>query len=85
MIDRRLSRRADVLAIPHAMDAALPSVSDLLAAHDAAEALNALGLSVQAAEDGSETWRIGYFMLTADEVIGLASRRGIRPAPKMVQ
>lgn len=60
-------------------------LNSAFAAQDAAEALNALGLSVQAAEDDSETWRIGYFVLTDNGLIGLASRRGIRPAAEIVQ
>jgi hypothetical protein len=60
-------------------------LNSAFAAQDAAEALNALGLSVQAAEDESETWRIGYFVLTDEDLIGLAARRGIRPAADMVQ
>ena len=55
------------------------------AAHAAAEALSALGWPVRAAEDESETWRIGYFVLTDEELIGLAARRGIRPTAEMVQ
>ena len=67
------------------MTTALPSISELLAAHDAAEALAALGLPVQPAEDDTDTWRIGYFVLTDKDLIGLAARRGIRPAAEAVQ
>lgn len=55
------------------------------AAQDAAEALTALGWPVRAAEDESETWRIGYVVLTDEELIGLATRRGIRPAAERLQ
>lgn len=55
------------------------------AEQDATEALVALGWPVRAAEDESETWRIGYIVLTDEELIGLAARRGIRPAVERLQ
>lgn len=67
------------------MTTALTSIRDLLAAHDAAEALIALGWPVHPADDDTDTWRIGYFILTDDELIGLAARRGIRPPAETVQ
>ena len=60
-------------------------LSSAYAAHDAAEALVALGWPVRPAEDESETWRIGYIVLTDEELIGLATRRGIRPAVEWLQ
>ena len=67
------------------MATATPTISDLLIAQDAAEALTALGWPVRAAEDDAEMWRIGYFVLTDEELIGLATRRGIQAAVKRVQ
>ena len=54
-------------------------------AQDAAEALTAMGWPVSPSEDDSDTWRIGYFILTDEELIGLAARRGIRSAAQTVQ
>jgi hypothetical protein len=54
------------------------------AAQDAAEALTALGWPVLPSDD-SETWRIGYFVLTDEELIELAARRGSRSAAERVQ
>lgn len=62
-----------------------PDLNSAFAAQDAAEALIALGWPVQPADDDTDTWRIGYFVLTDEELIGLASRRGIRPAAETVQ
>lgn len=67
------------------MATATPTIGDLLIAQDAAEALIALGWPVTPADDTSDTWRIGYFVLTDEELIGLAARRGIQPAAEMVQ
>lgn len=62
-----------------------PDLHSAFAAQDAAEALIALGWQVSPAEDDSETWRIGYFVLTDEELLSLAARRGIRPAADRVQ
>ena len=62
-----------------------PTIGNLLIAHDAAEALIALGWPVTPADDDSDTWRIGYFVLTDEELIGLATRRGIQAAAETVQ
>ncbi len=59
------------------MATATPTISDLLLAHDAVEALTALGWPVILSDDDPDTWRIGYFVLTNDERIGLATRCGI--------
>lgn len=67
------------------MATATPTVSDLLAAQDAAEALTMLGWPVAPTGDDMELWRIGDFELTDEELIGLATRRGIRPAAGLVQ
>lgn len=67
------------------MTTALPSIGDLCAAQDAADALTALGWPVLPADDDSETWRIGFFVLTDDDLIGLAARQGIRPMVERVQ
>lgn len=56
-----------------------------LAAQDAADALIVLGWPVLPADDDSDTWRLGYFVLTDDELIGLAARRGIQAAAERVQ
>lgn len=39
-----------------------PDLRTAIAAQDAADALTALGWPVLAAEDDSETWRIGFFV-----------------------
>jgi hypothetical protein len=67
------------------MATATPTIGDLLIAQDAAEALFALGWPVTPADDDSDTWRIGYFVLTDEELIGLATRRGIQAAAEAVQ
>lgn len=67
------------------MATATPTISDLLITQDAAEALTALGWPVRAAEDDSETWRIGCFVLTDEELISLAARRGIQATVETVQ
>lgn len=56
-----------------------------VAPQDAAEGLLALGWPVRPAGDDLETWRIGDFELTDEELIGLATRRVIRPAIERVQ
>jgi hypothetical protein len=73
------------VTMPETHLTAMDDLNSAFAAQDAADALNALGLPVQAAEDDTETWRIGFFVLTDDELISLASRRGIRPTAEMVQ
>jgi len=67
------------------MATATPTVSDLLAAQDAAEALIVLGWPVAPAGDDLELWRIGDFEMTDDDLIGLATRQGIQPAAGLVQ
>lgn len=68
----------------------LPGMNDaeshtVMAAQDAAEGLLALGWPVRPARDDLEAWMIGDFELTDEELIGLATRRGIRPAVEQVQ
>ncbi|WP_342163110.1 hypothetical protein [Methylobacterium sp. SD21] len=60
-----------------------PSYS--LDAQDAAEALIALGWPIQPHGHDMECWRIGELIMTDEELIGLATRRGIRPASEQVQ
>lgn len=62
-----------------------PDLNAAFAAQDAADALVALGWPVSSSEDDLDTWRIGCFVLTDDELIGLATRRGIWPAAETVQ
>ncbi len=50
-----------------------------LAAQDAAEALIALGWPIRPYDDDMGHWRIGELIMTDEELIGLATRRGIRP------
>lgn len=57
----------------------------VIAAQDAAEALIALGWPVHSTGDNRDAWMIGDFVLTDEELIGLAVRRGIRPAGETVQ
>jgi hypothetical protein len=58
---------------------------EILEAQDAADALVVLGWPIQPSDDDSDTWRIGYFVLTDDELIGLVTRRGIQAAAERVQ
>lgn len=67
------------------MTIATPAIGDLLGAQEAAEALTALGWPVTPADDDSETWRIGYFVLNDEELISLAARRGIQATVETVQ
>lgn len=55
------------------------------AAQDVAEALTALGWPVRPVGEDMEAWKIGDSVLTDEELIGLAARRGISPAPERVQ
>ncbi len=55
-----------------------------LIAQDAAEALIALGWPVTPTGPDMDRWAIGDFELTDDELIGLATRRGIRPLDDQV-
>ncbi len=61
----------------------VPSYS--LAAQDAAEALVVLGWPIQPRGRDLECWRIGDLIMTDEDLIGLAMRRGIRPASEQVQ
>lgn len=56
-----------------------------LIAQDAAEALIALGWPIRPHGDDMDRWRIGDLIMTDEDLIGLATRRGIRPANKRVQ
>ena len=58
--------------------------STALAAQEAADALVALGWPVIPAGDDMDRWAIGDFELTDDELIGLATRRGIQPSQDQV-
>lgn len=55
------------------------------AAQDAAEALIALGWPIQPHGPDMEHWRIGDLIMTDEDLIGMATRRGIRPASERVQ
>lgn len=68
--------------LPTMIDADLHTA---LAVQDAADGLLALGWPVRPAGDDMETWRIGDFKLTDEELIELVARRGIRPAVERVQ
>lgn len=65
------------------MDA--PHLDSTLAAQDAATALIALGWPVSPSDDDPDTRRLGYFVMTGDELIDFALRWGIRPAAETVQ
>lgn len=51
-----------------------------LIAQDAAEALIALGWPIRSHGDDMDRWRIGDLIMTDEDLIGLATRRGIRRA-----
>lgn len=55
------------------------------AALHVAEALAALGWPVCPIGDDMEAWKIGDFVLTDEELIGLAARQGIAPAAETMQ
>ncbi|MGC5779842.1 hypothetical protein [Methylobacterium sp. NFXW15] len=54
-------------------------------AQDAAEALIALGWPIQPHGDDMDRWRIGDLIMTDEELIGLAMRRGIQPVSEQLQ
>ncbi len=56
-----------------------------LAAQDAAEALIALGWPVLPHGPDIDLWQIGGLFFMDNELIGLATRRGIRSASERVQ
>jgi hypothetical protein len=56
-----------------------------IAAQDVAEALTVLGWLVCPFGEDMETWKIGDFVLTDEELISLAARMGVKPAPERVQ
>jgi hypothetical protein len=62
-----------------------PATLDTLAAQDAAEALIVLGLPVMPHGPDMAEWRISDLIFTDEELIGLATRRGIRPAVCQLQ
>jgi hypothetical protein len=66
------------------MATATPTIGNPDAAQDEAEALIALGWLVVLAGPDMDRWAIGDFKLTDEEVIGLATRRGIRPLKAQV-
>ena len=59
------------------MAAVIPTPGSPDAAQDAAEALIALGWPVAPAGPDMDRWAIGDFELTGEELIGLATRRGV--------
>lgn len=61
------------------------AITTTIAAQDAAEALIAIGWPVSPVGADWDLWKIGDFVLTDDELIGLAARRGIRRAAETVQ
>jgi hypothetical protein len=61
------------------------AILTILPAQDAAKALIALGCPVRPVGTDWELWKIGDFVMTDKELIGLAARRGIRPAVGQVQ
>lgn len=60
-------------------------LSSAFAAQDAADALTGVGWLVRPADDDSDMRRLGYFVMTGDELIDFALRWGIRPAAETVQ
>lgn len=56
-----------------------PATAKALAAQGAAEALIALGLPISPDGPDMEHWRIGDFVMTDEELIGLAKCGGVRP------
>lgn len=56
-----------------------------LAAQDATEALIALGWPILPHGDDMDRWRIGDLVMTDEDLIGLATRRGIRPVSERMQ
>lgn len=54
-------------------------------AQDAAEALIVLGWPIQPHGDDMDRWRIGDLIITNEKLIGLATRRGIRPVSEQLQ
>ena len=61
------------------------AVALLLAAQDAAEALIALGWPITPDGPDMERWRIGDLVMTDEDLIGLAMRRGVRPLSDRLQ
>ncbi len=50
-----------------------------------AEALIALGRPILLHGDDMDRWRIGDLVMTGEDLIALAARRGIRPVSERVQ
>jgi hypothetical protein len=61
------------------------AIQTTIAAQDAAEALIALGWPVRPVRTDCDLWKIGDFVMTDEELIGLAARRGIQRAVEQVQ
>lgn len=61
------------------------AITTTLAAQDAAEALIALGWPITPDGPDMERWRIGNLIMTDEELIGLATRRGFQPVSERVQ
>ncbi len=61
------------------------AITAALAAQDAAKALIALGWPILPHGDDMDRWRIGDLVMTDEDLIGLATRRGIRPVSERVQ
>ncbi len=61
------------------------AITAALAAQDAAKALIALGWPIQPHGDDMDRWRIGDLVMTDEDLIGLATRRGVQPLGERLQ
>lgn len=61
------------------------AITTTLAAQDAAEALIALGWPITPDSPDMDRWQIGDLIWTDEELMGLAARHGVRPAPDRVE
>jgi len=76
---------AKIRVLPYLVRMNEPAILATLAAQDAAEALIALGWPIQPHGPDMGSWRIGDLIMTDKDLIGLATRRGIRPVSERVQ